>query len=119
MRLSLAVDTFDTCSQSLPARSYESRFTLDMDGGPVDDDRGEADDGPDDGADSASPSPSPTPSPTSDPDEPSAAKKYSTPVDPDSTPAWVYPVVAVSVVVLLGAALVVGRLLVRRQRQGW
>ena len=119
MRLSLAADTFDTCSQSLPARNYESRFTLDMDGGPVDDDRGEADDGADDGDDSASPSPSPTPSPTSDPDEPSAAKKYSTPVDPDSTPAWVYPVVAVSVVVLLGAALVVGRLLVRRRRQGW
>ncbi len=117
MRLSLAVDTFDTCSQSLPARSYESRFTLDMDGGPVGGDEGGRRAG--DGDDSASTTPSPTPSPTSDPDEPSAAKKYSTPVDPDSTPAWVYPVVAVSVVVLLGAALVVGRLLVRRRRQGW
>ncbi len=80
-----------------------------MDGGTAGDGRGEDE----------SPVPTPTPSSSPKPDEPSAAEKYANPVDPVSTPAWVYPVVAVGVVVLLGAAPVTVRLLLRKRQQGW
>ncbi len=111
LRLSLAVDTLDTCSAALPVRAYDARFTLDLDGGRP---------GRGDGRPTAEPSASPTPpEDTADPDEPSAAEKYNTPVDPDSTPGWVYPVVAVACVLLLGAAGVGTRVWFRRRQQGW
>ena len=108
VRLSLGSETtssFDTCSQALPERAYEARFSLDLARADVEV--------------PASPSASPSSVVTADPQEPSAAEKYNTPVDPGSAPGWTYPVVAVALVVAAGAALVGVRLLIRRRRQGW
>lgn len=114
LRLSLAADTLDTCSATLPARRYDARFTLDLGGGRPD--RG---DPREEERPTPTPGPDPTPAPTPDPDEPSAAAKYDTPVDPDSTPGWVYPVVAVGSVLALGSAVVALRVWLRRRQQGW
>ncbi len=120
LRLSLAGETLDGCSQTLSQRAYGARFTLNLDGGRLGapdrpTSRPTATSSP---ASSADPSPAPSPSPLAAP-EPAASEKYQNPVDPEATPGWVYPAVAVSGVALLGVVLVAVRTVLRRRRQGW
>lgn len=113
LRLSLAADTLDTCSATLPAREYRARFTLDLDGGRPGSSRDAASTEP------PSPGPSLSSTPRTELDEASAAEKYNTPVRSETTPGWMYPVVAVGSVLLLGGAAVYLRLWFRRRQQGW
>lgn len=107
LQISLAADTLDTCSATLPTRRYRARFTLGLEA---------------DAAEPPSARPSGSPSsnlPADEHDEPSAAAKYDTPVDPATMPGWVYPVAAVGSMVLLGVVAVSAQLWFRRRRQGW
>jgi hypothetical protein len=122
VRLSLALDTLQTCSASLPVRRYDVRFVVDLDDGEIAPTR------PTGSPSGAVPAPEPASAPPTAPavtpppgtrGEGSAAAKYRTAVRPDSTPGWVYPVVAVAAVTALGVALVGLRSLLRRRRQGW
>ncbi len=113
LRLSLAAETLDTCSATLPVREYRARFTVDLDGGR----RGSSRDAA--GMELPSPNPSTGSTSKAEPDEASAAEKYNTPVRSETTPAWAYPVVAVGSMLLLGGAAVYLRLWFRRRQQGW
>jgi hypothetical protein len=110
LRLSLAADTLQTCSATLPRRPYDVRFVLDVDHRPAD---VEPSSGP------SATGPSGTPAAGPDVAGESAAAKYRTPVRPGGTPGWVYPVVAVGAVTAVVAALAALARLLRRRRQGW
>ncbi|WP_148571091.1 vWA domain-containing protein [Nocardioides caldifontis] len=105
VQLSLARDTADTCSDHLPeGRAYSARFSLST---------GRGGQQP---QESATPSPSASPAPEEE--DTSAADKFRNPVE-EGTPAWLYPVVAVGLLVL-AALLAGGVLLLRRRRtRGW
>lgn len=107
VRLALAVDIADSCSEQLSAdRAYPARLAVVIE-------RGD---------DSAGPGPETVtddPSSSGDLEDESAATKYRTPVSPTSTPVWAYPLGAVAVTLLLGTAVVGVRLVLRRRRQGW
>jgi hypothetical protein len=105
VQLSLARDTVDSCSDHLPEGSpFTARFSLSTGGRAG-------------GQPQETPSPTATPSPVDD-DGSSAADKFRTPVE-EGTPAWLYPVVAVGLLVL-AALLAAALLLLRRRRtRGW
>jgi hypothetical protein len=117
VRLALGTGGSETCSQYLPEdHRFPVRFSLSL-SGPAQE---EGEPGATVPEESASPSgsPSPTSAPEAEDEEAPVAAKYETPVR-ESTPAWLYPVVAVVAVVLLGLTVVGLRVMLRRRRQGW
>jgi hypothetical protein len=105
LQLSLARDTGETCSAYLPAgRSFRTRFALQVD-----------EPGPRRApAEVTAPTPSASPGP-----ETSATERYTTPARPRETPAWVLPVTAVGMALLLGGAGAALLMVRRRRRRGW
>ncbi len=113
MQLSLARDTVDQCSKSLPGRPYEARFSLQLGAGS----------GPSPRA-SASPSSTTSPTPSASPSgsaagDDSVRRKYDNPVDPSSSPGWLPAAVAVTITLLVGGAIIGFMRLRRRRQRGW
>lgn len=108
IQLSLARDTGKSCSAYLPpGRSFRTRFALQVD---------EPGQEREPGRGAAAATPSASPSPTT---ESSATERYTTPVRPHETPAWVLPVAAVGVALLLGGTGAAALAIRRRRRRGW
>jgi von Willebrand factor type A domain len=122
VQLSLARDTAETCSAYLPpGRRFPTRFALQV-ADPGTRRTAGALSGHRRPAPSASPTISALGSPTGSPSgsaAPDASRQYTTPARPQETPAWVLPVVAVGVVVVLGASAGALLALRRRRRRGW
>jgi hypothetical protein len=106
IRVALAGETSDSCTEHLSGRAYPVGVVLLIEGA-------------EETAQPAGETAVADPGPAGDLEEESAATKYRTPVSPDSTPLWVYPTGAVAGTLLAGAALAGVRLAFRRRRQGW